>query len=111
MNALVPIDIKSIEPKLIFGLTKRQIICGAIGIIPVVPAYFLCNKFLGNSIALMVAIAFACPGFALIIYKKNGMPAEQILKAYAKWKLIHPQVYKTSVTKANKKILKKRGII
>lgn len=111
MFANMPIDIKSIEPKLLLGLTKRQLICGAIAIIPASLGFLLFNFLLGKDIAMYAAIIFACPGFALMVYKKNGMPAEQVAKAYVKWKFLHPQIYKTKIDKKNKSILKRRGII
>lgn len=111
MYANMPIDIKSIEPKLVLGLTKRQLICGAIAIIPASLGFLLFNALIGKTIAMYASIILACPGFVLMIYKKNGMPAEEVAKAFVKWKMLHPFVYKTKLDKRNKVILKRRGII
>lgn len=111
MYAEVPIDIKSIEPKLVLGLTKRQLLCGALAIIPGTLGFIFFNFLLGKDIAMYAAIALMIPGGILMIYKKNGMPAEQVAKTYVKWKMLHPQTYKAKVDKKNQQILKNRGII
>jgi hypothetical protein len=72
-------DLSKIQPRLVFGLTKRQLVCfgsaAAIG----VPFYFLTRNALGNSVSVLLMIALMLPLFFLAMYQHDGVPAEKIL--------------------------------
>jgi len=75
----VPKDMTIVKTKIIFNLTKRQLICfgaaAAIGI----PTYFLARGIVGNSVAVLLMIALMLPAFFMAMYEKDGRPAEKIL--------------------------------
>ena len=72
-------DLSKIQPRLLFGLNKRQLICfgsaAAIGI----PFYFLTRNTLGNSISVLLMIILMLPLFFMAMYQHDGIPAEKIL--------------------------------
>jgi hypothetical protein len=93
----VPKDLSAVRVKLVFGLTKRQLICfgaaAAIGI----PAYIFTRGAIGNSAAALFMIGVMLPLFFVGIYEKDGQPDEMILRIIIRtrflWKGKRP--YKT----------------
>lgn len=75
-KADVPNDLSKIQTKVIFNLTKRQLICfgagGALGI----PLYFLARSVLGNSVAITLSMAVALPFFLTGVAQFNGQHLE-----------------------------------
>lgn len=59
----VPKDLSKVKTKVIFNLTKRQLIFFSIGALFSVPLYLLTRKAIGNDFALMVMIVVAMPFF------------------------------------------------
>lgn len=76
----VPKDLTKVKTKVLFNLTKRQLICFSIGIAMGVPLYFLTRDTLGNSAAAMLMILAMVPAFLFAMYEKNGQHLEVILK-------------------------------
>jgi len=104
----IPRDLNKIKSKLIFNLTKRQLICFGTAAAIGVPTYFLTRGVIGNSAAVLVMMGIMLPLFFISMYEKDGMPAEKVLRNYVRtkiyWSGIRP--YKTENFYA---ILEKEG--
>ena len=75
-----PKDLSKIKSKVLFNLTKRQLICFGCGALAGVPLFFLLRKPLGNSTAAMLMMLVMLPAFLLGMYERNGQPLEVVLK-------------------------------
>ena len=75
----VPKDLSKVKTKVLFNLTKRQLICfgaaAAIGI----PSYFITRGIVGNSVAVLFMLLLMLPAFFMAMYERDGQPAEKIL--------------------------------
>ena len=75
----VPMDLDEVKVKLLFNLTKRQLICFAMAAVAGGAGYFMTKESLGSSVAAFVLILAAMPFFLLAMYTKDGLPAEKII--------------------------------
>ena len=76
----VPKDLSKVKTKVLFNLTKRQLVCFGGGALIGVPAFFLLKAPLGVSTASLVMVIIMLPFFMLAMYERNGQPAEKVLK-------------------------------
>ena len=76
----VPKDLTKVKSKVLFNLTKRQLVCFGIGAAIGVPLFFLFKKPLGTSAASMLMMVVMLPASLLAMYEKNGQPLEKILR-------------------------------
>ena len=78
----VPKDMSKIKVKVLFGLTKRQIVCFGIAGLMGAPAFWFMRKSLGlgAEISMIVMIALMMPMFFLGMYAKDGLPAEKVAR-------------------------------
>lgn len=76
----VPKDLSRIKSKVMFNLTKRQLICFGSGALVGVPLFFLLKTPLGNSTAAMCMILVMLPFMLLGMYEKNGQPLEKVMR-------------------------------
>ena len=74
----VPKDLTKVKNKIVFNLTKRQLICLAAGAALGLPFYFLTRGFLGTSNAATGMVLLMLPAFLFAMYEKDGLPFEQI---------------------------------
>ena len=74
----VPKDLNKIKSKVLFNLTKRQLICFGVAALMGVPLFFLLKDSTGTTVAAMVMIFAMLPGFMFGVYEKNGQPLEVI---------------------------------
>ncbi|MCL2775909.1 MAG: PrgI family protein [Oscillospiraceae bacterium] len=93
----VPKDLTKVKSKVIFNLTKRQLICFGAAAVIGVPTYFLTKSIIGNTAAVMVMIILMLPAFFIAMYEKDGLPAEKILLNIIRANWYYPPVrpYKT----------------
>lgn len=75
----VPKDLTKVKTKVMFNLTKRQLICFGGGALIGVPLFFFLQKPMGNSSASLSMILVMLPFFLLAMYEKNGQPLEKVL--------------------------------
>lgn len=75
----VPKDLTHIKSKVVFGLTKRQLICFAGALLVGVPLYFLARSYISNSAAALVMVFVMLPGFLLAMYERHGQPLEVVV--------------------------------
>ncbi len=76
----VPVDIDTVKSKFLFGLTLRQIVCFAIGIIIGLGAYFGLQGILGTGIAGILMMFIMLPAFFFAVYEQHGEPLEVIIR-------------------------------
>ncbi len=75
----VPKDLTKVKSKLLFNLTKRQLICFGGGALIGVPLFFLLRGSLGASSAAILMVLSMLPLFVMGLYEKNGRPLEKVL--------------------------------
>ena len=66
----IPKDLTKVKSKVLFNLTKRQLICFSAGLFVGVPLFFLTKEPLGNSTAALLMILTILPAFLLALYEK-----------------------------------------
>lgn len=74
----VPKDLSKVKSKVMFNLTKRQLLCFGGGALVGVPLFFLLKGPMGNSPAALCMVILMLPFFLLGVYEKNGQPLEKI---------------------------------
>lgn len=94
----VPKDLNRVKTKVMFNLTKRQLICFALAAAVGVPLYFLTKPSLGTSTAAMLMVALMLPFIFFTLYEKDGQPAEKILAHMVKAMFLRDKVrpYRTN---------------
>ena len=76
----VPKDLTKVKNKIIFNLTKRQLICFGIAAAVGLPFYFLSRGIIGSSNAATGMCLLMLPAFLFAMYEKDGLPLEKVLK-------------------------------
>ena len=94
----VPKDLSRVKTKVMFNLTKRQLVCFALAAAAGVPLYFLTKSSLGTSSAAMLMVAMMLPFIFFALYEKDGQPAEKILGHMVKAMFLRDKVrpYRTN---------------
>ena len=87
----VPKDLTKVKTKVMFNLTKRQLICFTGGALIGVPLFFLLRKPTGNSVAAMCMMLVMLPFFMLAMYEKHGQHLEKIVGNILKVAVIRPK--------------------
>ena len=67
------------KSKVVFGLTKRQLICFGGALLVGVPLYFLTRAYLSTSAAALLMVFIMLPGFLLAMYERHGQPLEVVV--------------------------------
>lgn len=76
----VPKDLNAVKTKVMFNLTKRQLLCFGGGALIGVPLFFLLKGSTGSSTAAICMILVMLPFFLLAMYEKNGQPLEKVIR-------------------------------
>ena len=94
----VPKDLTKVKTKVMFNLTKRQLVCFGGGALVGVPLFFLLKGPVGTSAASMCMIVVLLPFFLLAMYEKNGQPLENIIGNIIRVSITRPKQrpYKTN---------------
>lgn len=87
----VPKDLSRVKTKVMFNLTKRQLICFTLAALVGIPVYFLLRSSIGVSAASLVMILLVLPFFLLAVYEKNGQPMEVLARQYILVRFIRPK--------------------
>ena len=87
----IPKDLTKVKTKVLFNLTKRQLVCFSAGLAVGVPLFFLTKNALGNSTAALLMIFAMLPAFLLALYEKNGQPLEVIIRQFVEVKFLRPK--------------------
>ena len=93
----VPRDLTKVKNKVMFNLTKRQLICFSLAALVGVPSFFLLKLIGSTSMAAMGMMVLMMPFFFLAMYEKNGQPLEVFMGHFIRANFIRPKVrpYKT----------------
>ena len=94
----VPKDLTKIKSKMLFGLTKRQLVCFGSAALVGVPLFFLSKCSMGTTPAALCMILVMLPFFLFALYEKNGQTPEALLGNLIQCKFTRPKkrVYQTN---------------
>ena len=94
----VPKDLSAVKTKVLFNLTKRQLICFSAGAVTAIPLFFLCKASMNTSAASLVMVLVLMPFMLLAMYEKNGQPLEKIARNFIMVCFLRPKVrpYRTN---------------
>ena len=94
----VPRDLTKVKSKVMFNLTKRQLVCFSVAALFGVPSFFLVKQIASTSTAAMAMMVIMMPFFFLAMYEKNGQHLEVMLKNLIEAVFIRPKErpYKTN---------------
>ena len=70
----VPKDLTHVKSKVVFGLTKRQLICFGGALLVGVPLYFLTRDYLSTSAAALLMSLSCCRAFCLPCMSVTASP-------------------------------------
>ena len=79
----VPKDFTRVKSKVVFGLTKRQLICFGGALLVGVPLFFLLRGRVPTSAAALIMVFAMLPGLLLALYERHGQPLEVVV-----WQII-----------------------
>ena len=88
----VPRDLTKVKSKVMFNLTKRQLICFGMATVIGVPSFFLLKSVTAVNTAVMGMMVIMMPFFFLAMYEKNGQPLEVILGHMIQAIFVRPKV-------------------
>ena len=86
------VDLTRVKSKILFGLTKRQLICFGAAALIGVPSFFLLRQTGNTSLAAMCMIVIMLPLFFLAMYERDGQPLEVIAKHFIDARMIRPKI-------------------
>ena len=94
----VPRDLTKVKSKVMFNLTKRQLICFGVAALLGVPSFFLIKQIAATSTAAIGMMVIMMPFFFLAMYEKNGQHLEVILGHLIEATFVRPKErpYKTN---------------
>lgn len=87
----VPKDLTKVKTKVLFNLTKRQLVCFGGGMLVGIPLFFLLLSPLGSSGAAMAMVVAMLPFFLLAMYEKNGQPLEKVIANLIQVTVLRPK--------------------
>ena len=88
----VPRDLTRVKSKILFGLTKRQIVCFGTGALIGVPVYFFVRGSGNLSLAALAMIVVMLPFFFFGLYERNGQPPEVVARHFYQARFVRPKV-------------------
>ena len=87
----IPKDMTAVKTKVLFNLTKRQLVCFGSGAVIGVPLFFILKPHMSVSAAAIVMVVVMLPCFLLAMYEKNGQPLEKIIRNVIQVCFIRPK--------------------
>lgn len=89
----VPKDLTAVKTKVLFNLTKRQLICFSGGALVGVPLFFLLKGPVGFSAGAssLCMVLVMLPFFLTAVYEKNGLPMEKIVRNIVRVLFLRPK--------------------
>ena len=88
----VPRDLSRVKSKILFNLTKRQLLCFGTAAVIGLPSFFALKTAVNTSVASLGMILIMMPLFLLAMYEKDGQPMEVIARHFIETKFIRPKV-------------------
>lgn len=89
----VPKDLNAVKTKVLFNLTKRQLICFGGGALIGIPLFFLLKgpAKMSASGASICMVLVMLPLFLMAVYEKNGLPLEKIVRNIIRVLFLRPK--------------------
>ena len=87
----VPKDLSKVKTKVVFNLTRRQLLCFAAALALGLPLFFLLKGGAGTSLAAFAMILVMLPCFLFAMYERHGQPLETVLKTIIRTRFIRPK--------------------
>lgn len=88
----IPRDFSKVKDKILFNLTKRQLICFSMAALIGVPFFFLLKRTGNISLAALGMMAVMMPLFLVAMYEKDGQPLEAVLLHVIKARFLRPKI-------------------
>ena len=88
----VPKDLSKVKTKVLFNLTKRQLICFSLAGITGIPFYLFTRKTLGPTASASLMTLVVLPFFLFALYEKDGMPLEKVLANIWRYRVKRPRI-------------------
>ena len=87
----VPKDLTEVKTKVLFNLTKRQLICFSLAAVVGVPVFFLLRGTVGASASAIIMVALMLPFFLFAMYERNGQPLEKVVGNILRVSFLRPK--------------------
>lgn len=87
----VPKDLTAVKTKVMFNLTKRQLICFGSGALIGVPLFFILKSHISTSAAAICMVLVMVPSFLMAMYEKHGLPLEKIIRNIVRVYFLRPK--------------------
>ncbi|MEG2857586.1 MAG: PrgI family protein [Clostridia bacterium] len=87
----VPKDLTRVKSKVLFNLTKRQLLCFGAALLVGVPLFFLLRGSASTTTAALCMIFAMLPGFLFALYERHGQPLEVIAGQMVQTLFIRPK--------------------
>ena len=87
----IPKDLAQVKTKVIFNLTKRQLVCFGGGVLIGLPLFFILKTVLPGSAAALVMVFSMLPFFLFGMYEHNGQPLEKVLHYFIQNRFVRPK--------------------
>ena len=88
----IPKDLTKVKSKVLFGLTRRQLICFGAAVLVGVPLFFLLRNAVSSSLATLCMILVMLPFFLLAMYERYGQPLEVLLGQMIQTMFVRPKI-------------------
>ena len=87
----IPKDLTKVKSKVLFGLTRRQLICFGAAVLVGVPLFFLLRNTVDSSTATLCMILVMMPFFLLAMYERHGQPLEVVIEQMVQAMFVRPK--------------------
>ena len=87
----VPKDLTKVKTKVLFGLTRRQLLCFGAAAATGLPLFFLMKRAVNTSTATLCMILLMLPFFLFAMYERHGQPLEVRLKHLIQTVFVRPK--------------------
>ena len=87
----VPKDLTHVRQKVLFNLTRRQLVCFLGGALVGAPLFYLLKPYVASSAASLIMVLVMVPFILLGVYEKNGEPLEVVLKHFFTATFLRPK--------------------
>ena len=88
----IPKDLTKVKSKVLFGLTRRQLICFGAAVLVGVPLFFLLKDAVDSSTATLCMILVMLPFFLFAMFERHGQPLEVIIQQMVQTMFVRPKV-------------------
>ena len=87
----IPKDLTNVKSKVLFGLTRRQLICFGAAVLVGVPLFFLLRNTVDSSTATLSMILVMLPFFLFAMYERHGQPLEVVIDQMVQAMFVRPK--------------------